>query len=508
MSVAAAIAVLWLPWVLHVSLEWRFNPQYGYAWSVPILAAYLAWENQYRASNLLKAVNKHQTPNWWLVVAGGCYLVIGLTRVLSIANPDWRLPGWILGLAAAAGTLSLLAYAYRPGIIRQFLFPILFMLVATPWPYALEHSIVLQVRELLTLSTVELASWCGVPARAVGNLIITAEGVIGVDEACSGIRSLQGSLMMALFLGAFFKLQWLWRVLLVVICVILSLVLNLLRSLILLLIADTQGLEAADYSHDPAGWTIFTILSLILLATAYWLPKSKADEQAAASGEWQSGSPGMEVPVAAVVAGLLALLVPSAWFAAQAPDPQDAAAHRVLNWPREAIDFEFSEPDEEVRRQLRYDWASQARWVGRDGSTWMLVDIHWDGGKASSFLALAHGPEVCLPAAGFELDSGPEQFAVSTATETVIFSHYRYRRKDETLDVFHLVSGTGPTGQTSNPWDRWHRVRLAYQGIKQQPTQVITLALRNRKGPSSAGLLAHDVLASLLESRPDSGKSD
>jgi hypothetical protein len=50
-------------------------------------------------------------------------------------------------------------------------------------------------------SAVEVLGWVGVPAAEQGNLIEIAAGTVNVNEACSGVRSLQSSFMAALFLG-------------------------------------------------------------------------------------------------------------------------------------------------------------------------------------------------------------------------------------------------------------------------------------------------------------------
>jgi hypothetical protein len=54
---------------------------------------------------------------------------------------------------------------------------------------------------------VEVLGWLGIPAMAHGNVIEVATGMVGIDEACSGIRSFQSSLMISLFFGEFYALS-------------------------------------------------------------------------------------------------------------------------------------------------------------------------------------------------------------------------------------------------------------------------------------------------------------
>src|SRR5213595_68447 len=39
----AVFALVWLEVVSRLRFEWSINPQYGYGWAVPVLAAYIFW---------------------------------------------------------------------------------------------------------------------------------------------------------------------------------------------------------------------------------------------------------------------------------------------------------------------------------------------------------------------------------------------------------------------------------------------------------------------------------
>src|SRR2546423_1290752 len=107
--------------------------------------------------------------------------------------------------------------------------------------------------------TVEALGWFNIPALQRGNLIEISTGVVGIDEACSGIRSFQSTLMAALFLGELYLLKWHRRLLLLVGGVALSFCLNVVRTLILTWHASTAGLSALEKWHDPAGMMIFLV---------------------------------------------------------------------------------------------------------------------------------------------------------------------------------------------------------------------------------------------------------
>src|SRR5258708_10776582 len=75
------------------------------------------------------------------------------------------------------------------------------MLIAVPCPMGLEQSITQGLMRLTAALTVECAGWFGIPCVQHGNVIETTVGLVGIDEACSGVRSLQSALMLSLFLG-------------------------------------------------------------------------------------------------------------------------------------------------------------------------------------------------------------------------------------------------------------------------------------------------------------------
>ena len=60
---------------------------------------------------------------------------------------------------------------------------------------------------LNTRAVTEVLVICGVPALQTGSTIELASDQVGVDEACSGIRSLHAALMVSLLLGELFFLR-------------------------------------------------------------------------------------------------------------------------------------------------------------------------------------------------------------------------------------------------------------------------------------------------------------
>jgi len=99
--------------------------------------------------------------------------------------------------------------------LRQVAFPLCLFLVAIPWPSLFEQPIIQGLTRLNTAMVVNVLVILGVPATQHGNVIEVSTGMVGISDACSGIRSLQSSLMISLFLGEFYFLRRPFRLLFV-----------------------------------------------------------------------------------------------------------------------------------------------------------------------------------------------------------------------------------------------------------------------------------------------------
>jgi exosortase len=96
---------------------------------------------------------------------------------------------------------------------------------------------------------------------------VLPKGEVGVAEACSGIRSLTGSIFAGSFLAAVF-LDHLWKKIgLVASAMFLAFFTNILRSLFLTSWAYAYGSAAIEGSvHDITGYAVLGVTVLGLLA--------------------------------------------------------------------------------------------------------------------------------------------------------------------------------------------------------------------------------------------------
>src|SRR5213076_3276322 len=103
-----------------------------------------------------------------------------------------------------------------------------------------------------------------------------------VNEACSGIRSLQTSLMIGLLFGELKRLSVLRRVVLVASAVAIALLANFVRAVFLVRIAATENLSEVGRWHDIAGYTIIALVFVTTMALVYLLGRRKTKNSVAA----------------------------------------------------------------------------------------------------------------------------------------------------------------------------------------------------------------------------------
>lgn len=257
----AWLAMAWL--ITKASWFWRHNPDLQFGWIVVLLCAYLFWEAwETRPTPQVKPRALGVT----LGVAG-----LGVLFFTQLYQAAYGLtPASMSGLGAGALLIVLanLHLAFGMAGLRRFAFAFAFLLIALPIPSVIYAPLVMGLQAKVAAANVELLNLLGVPAQQVGSTIRLPNCTVGIDEACSGIRSLQSTVMATLFIGYLTLRHKTAQGALFVLGIALALFGNLVRSLYLSLTANAKGPEAIARVHDTAGWSIlaFTVCGVGLLA--------------------------------------------------------------------------------------------------------------------------------------------------------------------------------------------------------------------------------------------------
>ena len=566
-------------------VEWTLHAQYAYGWAVPFLCAWLFWRRKSEgrdqksevsavpsrnpqspilnpqssiscppsaapSPDSLSAFQEPPSPSPQLstprsilrpptsaVSSHGLLFAFVLlsaflfTRLIAEANPDWRLVSWALTLEAVAGLLWFLHGWGGRAALRQFAFPVLFFLVAVPWPSAVEQPVIQVLTRGIVAVTAELMQAFGLVAVVHGNVIETARGLVDVDEACSGIRSLQAALMLALFFGEWQRLPAGRRLALCGVAFALACLFNLARTLTLSLVAAHQGTAAVTRWHDPAGTAILVGCFCGVWAAAEWLGRRQRAEgrsqrsevsvspaapflfpnpQASISAPPSDAtlaqplgeglgvkaadapitssplaplsdlrpltsavrpSPGLVFAFLLLLAGELAIHF---WYA-RPPRPPTADWQAVL--PRERAGYKTVELPRVAAEILRFNEGASGAWMNDDGTRWQMIALRWFPGRVAVSLARNHTPEICLPAAGRKVSamSGPHR--MTAAGVTLPFRCFTTEQNGLPLFVFYTLWEEGAGEQTAASgfltWAaRWQAVRERRRNPGQRVLQI------------------------------------
>lgn len=263
--VPALVVAVW--WLWDLRFQWASLPEYRFGPIVVLLAGYLAWERWPS-----RPQSEEPAPLWHvlaLALAGLPWVLLAELwkhGVARAAAPSFALS---IGCTFFLTALTLAASGWRT--VRHFFFPLLFFFIAVPLPNTLRQPVVLSLQGLVASANVEVLNALGIPAVRTGHLITLSKTQVGVDEACAGIRSLQSSIMVALFVGDLVIRQTGWKVFFGIAGIVLAVVGNLARSLRLSLAAQAGGPEALHAVHDSTGNMVMWITLIGLALLAWWV---------------------------------------------------------------------------------------------------------------------------------------------------------------------------------------------------------------------------------------------
>src|SRR5437870_1714133 len=307
----------------------------------------------------------------------------------------------------------------------------------------------------------------GIPAQLEGHHIRIPNGLVGVNEACSGIRSLQTSLMIGLLFGELKRLSVPRRIALVGGAITIALFANFVRAVFLVRVAATENLSEVSRWHDIAGYSIIALVFVATVGLAYLLGKSEVRRRKSDVEEHGAQSAIAGSYLIFALCWLLAVEIGTAsWYRLHERNLVSGIGWSV-RWPEQAPNFRKLKIDEEIRAVLRFDDGQAAAWtasspVNRSGPNTiycLLYMFRWNPGKNSALLANLHRPDVCLPASGWSqvADDGVRSYPVSGSFE-LPFRHFEFRRTfgdaaPQTAHAFYSLSEDRASGASTSRQD-------------------------------------------------------
>ena len=473
------VAALWLWLFFHLQVEWSLNPQYNYGWTVPFLALLILWFRWQRRPD--------PNPGDQHLAVAGCVEWILLAflfpiRVVQEANPDWRFLSWFLALSVVVFSLLSIYRVGGSGWLKHFAFPVCLPLAGVPWPVQFENFIVQTMMRAVASLAVEIAGWFGVGAFQLGNVIQLRNGFVGVDEACSGVKTLQAGIMVALVLGELMQLRWSRRIALLVLGCGWVFVCNVFRATALVFLAANSGLDALVRWHDWIG-TAALLCGLAGMLGLAWLWKTEPEN---VSRDRQAFPvPGNLKSQGLVLAWLVFVFVGTeVWYRSHERSLVERPSWDV-NWPAGNETVATLAIPETTRVILRYDDARTAAWEQPPGVRWWSFFARWKPQRAALQLVRSHSPEICLPAVGRNFRMARPDLKLQAGRISLDFRSYEFEQNGRPLFVFVCIQEdkrllTSPADAAE--WNLRGRLRAALDGKRNLGQRLLELAVLGLEG--------------------------
>jgi len=171
--------------------------------------------------------------------------------------------------------------------------------------------------------------------------------------------------MIALFLGDYFQLANLKRVLLVALAIVSAFIFNALRAFFLIAMMELHGAAGLLKYHDPAGFGIAFASLLLLWIVASFMARPApivSNPPPPTTAVFRFPKPAFMVLVAAWFA---AEMLNQGWYRWHEQNSRPGPVW-TLQWPFPRPNFKTEEIDDTVRSILRYDQGLHGEWKDQD----------------------------------------------------------------------------------------------------------------------------------------------
>lgn len=529
LKILLSILAILLPWSLlfwQLGTVWEINAQYSHGFIVPLLMVYL----------LLKATN---SPREKLSVSsplqGKMIFIIGIPVIISLlpiwvvrgANPDWRLLNVIFYVAVLSFSLACIYDQGGWEKLKTYLFPLLFFIVAIPWPLATDLKLTQWLQAKVSATIVDCLLLMEHKAQLNGTIIdVGVFGKIGVDQACSGINGLQASIVVSLFMGAYFRLPTLHRFMLFFVGLVTALMMNLARAFTMSFIKvkgrgdllDSPVFSIGSFSapnlHDLAGWieTGAIFITILLLSKIYSIGTKHSSLQTK-----NSNLQNLLIPVPSAFAIFTVLFLSATVYASNAH--YQAKEKDMIPLPKIVVSLDneelFTQRQEiprQVTAQLHYEKAKSIQWQDRfrtiphpygldplinpNDQYWQAFEATWNSGGACTAVLSTHSPDSCIPLTGLiQINpipgDAPETIKIRVANREIFFETYEFSKNSRKLFVFRCFWPKKILPAQPNLFPRGGysfdgRINSALEGRRNVGGTMLALALANVDSPQTA----------------------
>lgn len=479
--------------------EWVHNPDLSHGFFMPVVFAALVWESR---RGTRRFVPQNRAAFGGVLALTGCALAALFSAGLYAAAVDWSHP--LVNLSISVSLMLFLGAAWLVfasdgvryvGCNWSGFVAILLWLLCTPIPPGTYTRLTLTLQMWVTEFVLRTLHLLGIAAVRNGNIIRMAEATVGVEEACSGIRSLISCLFAAFFFSATLVQRPAARAVILLLAAPLALAMNFARSLTLTLLAN-RGVDISGTWHDATGFAVLGLTAAALAAVALALSRRDAITLDPAERALARSSPTAQLvtllAALSCAAGLAFVCVANTRPSVRQDTPTPDLAALL---PDSAPGWMVSEANNlyQFRDALRTEHLAQRiyRRPESDGGVTevILYVAYWRPGQAPVSLVASHTPDACWPGSGWSVQPVAEprvRFPLADrALPEAEYRRFTFHSFPQHVWFWHLYDGR-PLAYR-DPYSAAELLRLAWKyGFRDDGDQLFVRVSSNRPAAALA----------------------
>ncbi|ODB89579.1 VPLPA-CTERM-specific exosortase XrtD [Candidatus Thiodiazotropha endoloripes] len=384
--------------------RWASKEEYGYAYFLPFITAYLIWQRRDRL------VITNFKPSWLGV---GSILIAGFLFFMGEIATTSTLVQYAFVLSVISMVYALLGWqAFK--IVAGPLFLLFFIVPLPPFIY---NNLSGKLQLISSELGVIVIRWFGISVYLEGNVIDLGDYKLQVVEACNGLRYLFPLVSLAFLSAYLYRVEFWKRAVVFLSSIPITVLMNSFRIGVIGVLVNKWGQEQADgFLHYFEGWVVFMSCLVILLIEMTLLAKIGSQERKLKDVF------GLEVPKPlpegltyrarpvtsvhyAIVVSVLIIAVSSLYVTQQqqiSPQRQDFSSFplKIGHWQGDEDMLE-----EKYLKSLKLDDYIIGDYSNSLGSLVNFYTAYYASQQAGS---AAHSPRSCIPGGGWQIDEVKE----------------------------------------------------------------------------------------------------
>ena len=258
------VGVLFFPTLRHLySYRWDALGYTHAYFILPVSLGLAFWKRKKLQEAFAGTEKRFGVPSLFVLVFGALLYLFGWHQGYMVISTFALIP-FLYGF---------IGFIYGKKVQRLLLFPVLYLILLVPPPFALLDSITLPLRYFSAFCVEKIFTLFNFPIEREGLMYVVKGKEMMIDEACSGFRSLITMISLGLAYVYIIKSTIIKKVVLILSIIPLAVIGNILRIMVVSLIAIYFGQELAQgFLHYFSGIVIFLFIVLGFLGIeAVWM---------------------------------------------------------------------------------------------------------------------------------------------------------------------------------------------------------------------------------------------